>query len=113
MATSARSQGGGTKRRNLTRDARRIARRYAHRVDVPTAPRGSGEHPIALTALATRDLAKSRDFYSRLFGWKMMPLSAEVCAAVTPASQSVAIRAKNPDGFPGAVPFLFAPDVDP
>jgi predicted enzyme related to lactoylglutathione lyase len=81
-------------------------------MDIPIAPRGSGAHPVALTVISSRDLAKSRDFYERLFGWRMTPLSAEVCAAGTPAEQAVALRTNNPESFPGMVPFLFAPDVD-
>jgi predicted enzyme related to lactoylglutathione lyase len=81
-------------------------------MDIPVAPRGSGAHPVALTVLSSGDLKRSRDFYAGHFGWELMPLSPEVCAIRTPAGQSGALRANNPAGFPGMVPFLFAPDVD-
>jgi len=81
-------------------------------MDIPTAPRGTGAHPVALTTISSGDLPRSRDFYARLFGWEMMPLSPEVCGAATPGGQSAALRANNPAGFPAMVPYLFAPDVD-
>ena len=81
-------------------------------MDLPTAPRGSGAHPVALTVLTSGDLPRSRDFYARLFGWQVMPLTAEVAGAATPGGQSAGLRSNNPAGFPAMVPYLFAPDVD-
>lgn len=81
-------------------------------MQIPKAPRGSGAHPVALVVISSGQLAASRDFYAKVFGWEMMPLSAEVCACGTPAGPAAALRAGNPPGFPGAVPFLFTEDVD-
>ena len=78
---------------------------------LPTAPPGTGAHPVALTVISSGELAKSRDFYARLFGWELMPLSPEVCAAGTPGGQAAALRANNPAGFPALVPYLFAADI--
>lgn len=77
----------------------------------PAIPAGSGAHPVTLVVISARDLAAAGDFYARLFGWQLQPLSAELTAVVTPAGPLAALRAGVPEGFPGMVPYLRAPDV--
>jgi predicted enzyme related to lactoylglutathione lyase len=57
-------------------------------------------------------MAGSRAFYSKLFGWQMHPMSAELTAVVAPAVPTVALRSNVPEGFPGMVPFIGVADVD-
>ena len=42
-------------------------------MDMPTPPPGTGEHPICLTVVTSGDLEKSKQFYSELFSWTLMP----------------------------------------
>ena len=46
--------------------------------EMPKVPAGSGEHPIALVVVSAGSLAASSAFYSRLFGWQVQPMSAEL-----------------------------------
>lgn len=75
-------------------------------------PKGNGKHPVLLVVLSANNMAASRAFYSRLFGWQMHEMSAELTAAVAPAGPTVSLRANVPEGFPGMVPFLCVPEVD-
>jgi len=81
-------------------------------MEMPAVPRGSGEHPFCLTVITSGDLAKSQQFYSGVFGWQMMPLTAEICACSTPAGQACALRTGLPEGFQAVVPFIRVDDVD-
>ncbi len=81
-------------------------------MDMPTAPAGSGQHPVFLVVITTNDLAASGAFYSTLFGWQLMKMSDELTAVSTPAGPSAALRGNMPAGYPGVVPFLGVRDVD-
>lgn len=78
---------------------------------MPEVPRGSGDHPVAMIVLSANDAA-SVAFYSKVFGWQMSKMSAELTAFVAPDGPSGALRSKVPDGFPGMVPYIAVPDVD-
>src|SRR5438128_5120141 len=80
--------------------------------EMPKVPRGSGEHPIALVVVAAKDLTAASEFYCKLFGWQVHPMSAELAGAVAPAGPAAALRSNVPAGFPGIVPYIAVPDVD-
>jgi predicted enzyme related to lactoylglutathione lyase len=81
-------------------------------LEMPKVPKGSGKHPILLVVVSANKMADSRAFYSKLFGWQMHPMSAELTAVVPPAGPTVSLRSNVPDGFPGTVPYIGVPDVD-
>lgn len=81
-------------------------------IAMPEVPKGTGKHPIILVVVTANDMAASREFYTKLFGWQMHVLSPEVTAVVTPAGPTVSLRSGMPDGFPGVVPFVGVPDVE-
>ena len=74
-------------------------------------PAGSGRHPVMMVAVSATSLAASSVFYTRVFGWQMMPASPEIMVAMAPAGPSVSLRANTPEGFPGVVPFIRVDDV--
>ncbi len=80
--------------------------------EMPSVPTGSGKHPIALVVISASDLVASEAFYSRLFGWQLMKMSAEMTGGLLPAGPMVALRSDFPAGAPGMVPYLRVPDVD-
>ena len=80
--------------------------------DVPQVPQGSGKHPIPLIAVSASDLAASTAFYAELLGCSAMPLGADLAVLVPSSGPGVALRAKNPEGFPGVVPFIAVPKVE-
>lgn len=80
-------------------------------MDMPQAPAGTGEHPVTLVVISANDLAASSAFYSSLFGWQLMKMSADLTAIVAPGGPAAALRAKVPEGFPGVVPYIRASDV--
>lgn len=79
---------------------------------MPSAPAGSGQHPIVLVVITANDLPASSAFYASVFGWQMMKMSDELTAVSTPAGPTAALRANMPAGFPGIVPYLGVRDVD-
>ena len=81
-------------------------------VEMPRVPEGNGTHPIHLVVLSANNLGASTAFYSKLFGWQVHPMSAELTAVVAPAGPTVSLRSNVPDGFPGMVPFVGVPDVE-
>jgi uncharacterized protein (TIGR03067 family) len=80
--------------------------------ETPTVPSGSGEHPIGLVVISAKNLAAAGEFYSRLFGWQVHPMSAELAGAVAPAGPTAALRSNVSAGIPGIVPYLAVRDVD-
>jgi len=80
-------------------------------VEMPSVPVGSGKHPIPLVVISANKLSESRAFYSALFGWEMLPLSAELVVGTASGGPTVSLRANTPDGFPGVVPFIGVSDV--
>jgi predicted enzyme related to lactoylglutathione lyase len=80
--------------------------------EMPQVPRGSGEHPVALVVVSAKNLAAATAFYSKLFGWQVHPMSAELAGAVAPAGPTTALRSNVPAGFPGVVPYIAVEDVD-
>jgi len=80
-------------------------------VEMPSVPVGSGKHPIPLVVISANQLSESRAFYSTLFGWEMLPLSAELVVGAASGGPTVSLRANTPDGFPGVVPFIGVADV--
>ncbi len=79
---------------------------------MPNIPRGNGTHPVSFLLLAAKDLETSRAFYAKLFGWSMMPLSAELAAGTGPAGPGMALRANQPEGAQTCVPFLGVASVN-
>lgn len=79
--------------------------------EMPKVPRGSGQHPVALVVVSAKDLAAAGTFYSKLFGWQVQPMSAELAGVIAPGGPTAALRANVPTGFPGMVPYVAAPDV--
>jgi len=77
----------------------------------PMVPTGTGAHPIMLVVIAANALRESAAFYAELFGWRLMPMSAELMAGTTPGGPTVALRANVPEGTPASVPFLGVNDV--
>lgn len=80
-------------------------------MSLPPVPTGSGAHPVIMAAIAASDLAQSVAFYRQVFGWPLVPMSAELAAAAMPAGPMVTLRAGTPAGFPGVVPFVQVVDV--
>ena len=81
-------------------------------VELPKVPSGTGKHPIALVVVSANNLAASGTFYSKLFGWQIHPMSAELMGVVAPGGPTAALRSGIPAGFPGMVPYIAVPDVD-
>ena len=81
-------------------------------MELPQAPPGSGQHPVALVVISANDLVASGAFYTRVFGWPMMKMSAELLVANVTAGPMIALRSNVPAGFPGIVPYVRVPDVD-
>ena len=79
---------------------------------MPRIPAGSGEHPIALVVVSANDLDASGAFYSRLFGWQLQKMSAELTGVGLPAGPMAALRSNVPGGFPGMVPYIGVREVD-
>ena len=77
----------------------------------PVVPAGSGAHPIVLVTIAAPSLRESSAFYAELFGWSLMPMSAQLTAATTPGGPAVGLRADTPAGAPASVPFIGVRDV--
>jgi uncharacterized protein (TIGR03067 family) len=80
--------------------------------ETPKVSSGSGEHPVALVVVSAKNLAAASAFYSKLFGWQVHPMSAELASAVPPAGPIAALRSNAPAGFPGIVPYIAVRDVD-
>ncbi len=78
---------------------------------IPEAPAGNGAHPILMVVISANMLQASSAFYAKLFGWQMMPMSAELTAAGARGGPSIALRANVPAGFPSSVPFIKVADV--
>jgi predicted enzyme related to lactoylglutathione lyase len=81
-------------------------------MNIPQAPVGSGAHPVSLVVISANNLAASSEFYKAIFGWQIMPMSAELMAVVTQGGPSAALRANIPEGFPGVVPYIGVKDVN-
>jgi uncharacterized protein len=79
--------------------------------ELPAVPAGNAAHPIALVVISANRLAESTAFYSIVFGWTPMPVSAELTAMAAPSGPGIALRANVPAGFPGMVPYIGVPDV--
>lgn len=79
---------------------------------MPKIPSGTGEHPVALVVVTASNLVTSSEFYSRLFGWQVQPMSAELAGFVAPGGPTGALRTNVPAGFPGMVPYIQVTDVD-
>src|SRR6476619_1667022 len=80
--------------------------------EMPKVPRGSGEHAVALVVVTANHLVASGTFYSKLFGWQVQPITAELAGVVAPGGPTAALRSNVPAGFPGMVPYIGVPDVD-
>jgi predicted enzyme related to lactoylglutathione lyase len=80
--------------------------------EMPKVPQGSGQHPIGLVVVSANHLAASSAFYSKLFGWQLQAISAELTAFVPPGGPTGALRSNVATGFPGMVPYIAVPDVD-
>ncbi len=78
---------------------------------MPAAPRGSGDHPIAMIVISANNLAASSAFYAKVFGWQLMNLSPELSAVNATAGPMITLRAKVPDGFQSSVAFLRTANV--
>jgi predicted enzyme related to lactoylglutathione lyase len=80
--------------------------------EMPQVPVGNGQHPITLVVVSANNLVASGAFYSRVFGWHLEPISAELIAFAGPAGPTGALRSNVEAGFPGMVPYVAVPDVD-
>jgi predicted enzyme related to lactoylglutathione lyase len=80
--------------------------------ELPNVPVGTGEHPITLVVISANQLGASSEFYSKLFGWELHKLSAELTAFVAPAGPAGALRSNVPSGFPGMVAYIAVSDVE-
>ncbi len=78
---------------------------------IPPVPRGSGEHPIIMLAVAANDLAASTAFYHTVFGWQFATLGHGLAAAGLPSGPAITLRANTPAGQQGVVPFVAVPDI--
>ncbi|HEX4935356.1 MAG TPA: VOC family protein [Gemmatimonadaceae bacterium] len=78
---------------------------------LPPVPRGSGHHPILMVTIAANDLAASTAFYRQVFGWPCMTVAPDIASTALPSGPVVTLRAKTPEGFQGAVPFIAVADV--
>jgi predicted enzyme related to lactoylglutathione lyase len=79
---------------------------------VPQVPRGSGKHPILMVAVAANDLAASTAFYTQLLRCQSMPMGPELTVLLPSSGPAMVLRSKNPEGFPGVVPFISVPKVE-
>ncbi len=79
---------------------------------LPPIPKGNGQHPVVMAAIAANDLAASTAFYRTVFGWPLMQVSPDIASAALPAGPMVTLRAKTPDGFQGVVPFIAVANVE-
>ena len=79
---------------------------------VPKVPPGSGQHPIPVVVVSANDLTASTAFYSKLLGCQVLPMGPELTTLLPASGPGIALRANNPEGFPGVVPFVGVPDVD-
>jgi len=59
-----------------------------------------------MIVLSANDLAASSAFYSTVFGWQLHKLSPELATAALTSGPVVTLRANNPEGFQGMVPFI-------
>jgi predicted enzyme related to lactoylglutathione lyase len=92
--------------------AKLLHRRQGVIMEMPEIPAGTGKHPVLLVAISANSMTESKAFYSRLFNWQPMPISAEITACVTPGGPTVSLRSNTPVGFQGMVPFIGVADVD-
>lgn len=81
--------------------------------DMPQVPPGSGKHPIFMVVISANDLPASTAFYSKLLGCSVMPMGAEVSVLLPDSGPGITLRSNNPPGFPGVVPFIGVPKVEP
>ena len=81
-------------------------------MEMPSVPKGSGKHPIALVVISANNLAASSAFYSTLFAWQLQKMSPELTVVIPPAGPMTALRSNIPDGFPGIVPYIGVANVD-
>jgi predicted enzyme related to lactoylglutathione lyase len=81
-------------------------------MEMPKVPPGSKQHPVTLVVISANDLAASRAFYAKLFGWQLEPMSSELIGGMAPAGPVIALRSKIPAGFPGIVPYIGVRDID-
>ncbi len=79
--------------------------------EFPEIPAGTGQNPVALVVITATDLAASRAFYEKIFGWRAQPLSPELIALEAPGGPACALRSNMPEGFPGVVPYIAVDDV--
>lgn len=79
---------------------------------LPAIPPGNGKHPVSFVVFAAKHLAASTGFYSKLFGWQIQALSAELAAGMGPGGPAVALRANQPEGAQTTVAFIAVPGVD-
>ena len=80
-------------------------------MEMPAVPVGNGAHPIPLIVISANTLDASTAFYTTVFGWRAMPMSADLTAMATASGPNVTLRANVPAGFPGVVPYIGVPNV--
>jgi predicted enzyme related to lactoylglutathione lyase len=80
--------------------------------EMPKIPSGSGRHAVTLVVVTANDLESSSEFYAKLFGWKVQPMSAELAGAVAPAGPAIALRCGMPAGSPAIIPYVGTRDVE-
>jgi predicted enzyme related to lactoylglutathione lyase len=78
---------------------------------MPEIPNGSGEHPLCWIEIAASDVAASREFYSKVFGWQMFDESLEYQMFMPAAGPGGAIVPAGPERVQGTVPFIYGADL--
>ncbi|MBK7368223.1 MAG: VOC family protein [Candidatus Eisenbacteria bacterium] len=79
--------------------------------EAPQVPAGSGKHPITLVVIAANQLDASIAFYSKVFGWTLHKVSAELAGGMPAHGPAFALRTGVPEGSPSAVAYVLVPDV--
>ena len=59
---------------------------------LPQVPRGNAQHPITMVVISANNLATSSEFYCKLFGWQIQPMSPELAGVVTKGGPTAALR---------------------
>lgn len=80
--------------------------------ELPAVPKGSGKHPVALVVISANNLEASSAFYSKVFDWKLHPLSKEMISFIPIAGPTGALRSNIEAGFPGVVPYICVPNIE-
>ena len=76
----------------------------------PKVPAGSGEHPVCWLEIVTNDVAKSRAFYSELFGWHIEAMG-DFVMFLLPDGPSGNFKTDAEPGTQSVIPHIYAKDM--